>query len=208
MASFTINALQVNFESVLSMDNIELVKMFRSLEESGLRGFLGVSGSVFEGSLTDFFANASFITGPVGPGDGPACRAPAMGDRSRAADVKKPWASRVVSHGLGPGANAPRPRGVPMSHVCHKHHPGQCMMGSGGCYHYKEPVHVSKDCPRRRQSTGRFYVMQAEAVDPDTTLLTGILLYNFRRFRDFGMMVFGCFKYCMLSRALPGDSMP
>ncbi|KZV14285.1 RNA-directed DNA methylation 4 [Dorcoceras hygrometricum] len=61
MASFTVNALQVNFESVLSMDNAGMVKMFKSLEELGLRVFLGASGSVFEGALTEFFANATFI---------------------------------------------------------------------------------------------------------------------------------------------------
>ncbi|KZV49319.1 hypothetical protein F511_38899 [Dorcoceras hygrometricum] len=62
MASFTVNALQVNFESVLSMDNAGMVKMFKSLEESGLRVFLGASGSVLEGALTEFFANATVIT--------------------------------------------------------------------------------------------------------------------------------------------------
>ncbi|KZV42275.1 hypothetical protein F511_13885 [Dorcoceras hygrometricum] len=42
-----------------------MVKMFRSLEESGLRGFLGVSGSVFEGALIEFFTNASVIVGTI-----------------------------------------------------------------------------------------------------------------------------------------------
>ncbi|KZV17991.1 hypothetical protein F511_21147 [Dorcoceras hygrometricum] len=65
MASFIVNALQVNFESVLSMEDAGMVRMFRSLEQSGLRGFLGVSGSVFEGTLTQFFANASMIVGTV-----------------------------------------------------------------------------------------------------------------------------------------------
>ncbi|KZV32871.1 hypothetical protein F511_23997 [Dorcoceras hygrometricum] len=65
MASFTVTALQVNIESMLSMDNAGMVKMFKSLEESGLRGFLGASGSVFEGALTEFFANASVIAGTI-----------------------------------------------------------------------------------------------------------------------------------------------
>ncbi|KZV32449.1 hypothetical protein F511_15707 [Dorcoceras hygrometricum] len=64
MASFTVSALQVNFESVLSMDNAGMVKMFKSLEESGFRGFL-VSGSVFEGALTELFANTSIIAGTI-----------------------------------------------------------------------------------------------------------------------------------------------
>ncbi|KZV15759.1 hypothetical protein F511_32157 [Dorcoceras hygrometricum] len=65
MAYFTVNALQVNLESVLSMDNAGMVKMFKSLEESGMRGFLGVSGSVFEGALIEFFANAKVIVGTI-----------------------------------------------------------------------------------------------------------------------------------------------
>ncbi|KZV33722.1 hypothetical protein F511_26485 [Dorcoceras hygrometricum] len=39
--TFIVNALQVNFESVLSMEHAVMVKMFQSLEESGLKGFLG-----------------------------------------------------------------------------------------------------------------------------------------------------------------------
>ncbi|KZV29341.1 hypothetical protein F511_18492 [Dorcoceras hygrometricum] len=54
MASFVVNTLQVNFDSVLNMDNAGMVKMFKSLEESGLRGLLGVSGSVFEDALSHF----------------------------------------------------------------------------------------------------------------------------------------------------------
>ncbi|KZV19196.1 hypothetical protein F511_19076 [Dorcoceras hygrometricum] len=65
MDYFTVNALQVNFEYVLSMDIAGMVKMFKSLEESGLRGFLGVSGSVFEGDLIEFFANATVIAGTI-----------------------------------------------------------------------------------------------------------------------------------------------
>ncbi|KZV29444.1 hypothetical protein F511_28400 [Dorcoceras hygrometricum] len=32
-----------------------MVNMFKSLEASGLKGFLGISGSVFEGALIEFF---------------------------------------------------------------------------------------------------------------------------------------------------------
>ncbi|KZV30933.1 hypothetical protein F511_24613, partial [Dorcoceras hygrometricum] len=42
-----------------------VVKMFKSMEESGFRGFLGVSGSVFVGALTEFFANTAVIGGTI-----------------------------------------------------------------------------------------------------------------------------------------------
>ncbi|KZV52482.1 EH domain-containing protein 1 [Dorcoceras hygrometricum] len=42
-----------------------MVKMFKSLEESGLRGFLGASGSVFEDALSEFFANVTVIVGTI-----------------------------------------------------------------------------------------------------------------------------------------------
>ncbi|KZV54835.1 hypothetical protein F511_39140 [Dorcoceras hygrometricum] len=65
MASFAVNALQVNFESVLSMEDAGMVSMSRILEKSGLRGFLGILGSVFEEALNQFFANASVIAGKI-----------------------------------------------------------------------------------------------------------------------------------------------
>ncbi|KZV40619.1 hypothetical protein F511_23415 [Dorcoceras hygrometricum] len=61
MASFVVNALRVNFDSVLSMDDAGMVRMFKSLEKSGLRGFLGVSRSIFEEDLNQFFDNSSVI---------------------------------------------------------------------------------------------------------------------------------------------------
>ncbi|KZV52022.1 hypothetical protein F511_10242 [Dorcoceras hygrometricum] len=47
------------------MDDAGMVRMFKSLETSGLRGFLGVSGLVFEEVLNQLFANASVIVGTV-----------------------------------------------------------------------------------------------------------------------------------------------
>ncbi|KZV38803.1 hypothetical protein F511_22121 [Dorcoceras hygrometricum] len=43
------------------MDDAGMVRMFKSLEKSGLRGFLRVSGSVFEEALNQFIANTSVI---------------------------------------------------------------------------------------------------------------------------------------------------
>ncbi|KZV40210.1 hypothetical protein F511_39251 [Dorcoceras hygrometricum] len=65
MDSFVVNALQVNFDSVLSMEDAGIVRMFNSLAKSGLRGFLGVPGSVFEEALNQFFANATVIAGTI-----------------------------------------------------------------------------------------------------------------------------------------------
>ncbi|KZV19255.1 hypothetical protein F511_36554 [Dorcoceras hygrometricum] len=64
-ASFNVNDLQVNFKSMLGMDHVGMVKMFKSLEESGVKVFLGVSGSVYEGALIEFFVSAKVITGTI-----------------------------------------------------------------------------------------------------------------------------------------------
>ncbi|KZV32653.1 hypothetical protein F511_36384 [Dorcoceras hygrometricum] len=60
-ASLFINAMQVNFKSVLAMEHAGMVRMFKSLEETWLKGFLEVSSSVFVGAVIEFFANAKVI---------------------------------------------------------------------------------------------------------------------------------------------------
>ncbi|KZV34450.1 hypothetical protein F511_24707 [Dorcoceras hygrometricum] len=52
------NSLQVNFESVLSFPSRGIVKMFKALESSGLKGFLGCTVVVYEENLQEFFSNA------------------------------------------------------------------------------------------------------------------------------------------------------
>ncbi|KZV33798.1 hypothetical protein F511_30510 [Dorcoceras hygrometricum] len=56
-ASLTQNALQVNFDLVLSPSDDGLVSMLKTLESSGLRGFLGCTAAINEEDLVAFFAN-------------------------------------------------------------------------------------------------------------------------------------------------------
>ncbi|KZV25591.1 splicing factor 3B subunit 1-like [Dorcoceras hygrometricum] len=58
-SSLIANALQVNFDSVLGIpDNDGMVKMFRALESTGLRGFLGCPSVLYEKELEQFFDTA------------------------------------------------------------------------------------------------------------------------------------------------------
>ncbi|KZV31099.1 dystroglycan-like [Dorcoceras hygrometricum] len=59
------NAQHVDFDSVLAMDDPDMVSMFEALEASGLRGFLGCPAVVYEDALVDFFENASVRNGVV-----------------------------------------------------------------------------------------------------------------------------------------------
>ncbi|XP_073120751.1 uncharacterized protein [Henckelia pumila] len=71
---------------------------------------------------------------------------------------------------------APKTGGVPLCPQCQRPHSSQCLIGSNVCYHSKEPGHVTYNCPRKRNTTGRVFVMQAEEADPDTYLITGRIL--------------------------------
>ncbi|KZV45768.1 hypothetical protein F511_39913 [Dorcoceras hygrometricum] len=64
-ASFFINAMQVDFASVLAMEHTGMAKMFKSLEDTGLKGFLEASSSMFEGAVTELFANVKVIAGKI-----------------------------------------------------------------------------------------------------------------------------------------------
>ncbi|KZV57423.1 hypothetical protein F511_04860 [Dorcoceras hygrometricum] len=60
MASLLIdNAIQIYFDSVYGMADEGMVQMFKALESSGLRGFLGCSSAIYEAALVEFFQNAS-----------------------------------------------------------------------------------------------------------------------------------------------------
>ncbi|KZV48382.1 hypothetical protein F511_30145 [Dorcoceras hygrometricum] len=58
-SSLIANALQVNFDSVLGFpDNDGIVNMFKALESTGLRGFLGCPSVLYEQALEQFFDTA------------------------------------------------------------------------------------------------------------------------------------------------------
>ncbi|KZV15662.1 P-ATPase family transporter: calcium ion [Dorcoceras hygrometricum] len=58
-SAFITNALQVNFDSVLGIsDNDEMVNMFKALESTGLRDFLGCPSILYEQKLEQFFDTA------------------------------------------------------------------------------------------------------------------------------------------------------
>ncbi|KZV26599.1 hypothetical protein F511_24525 [Dorcoceras hygrometricum] len=60
-ASFFNNAMKVDFESVLTMEHTIMDKMIKSLEDTGLKGFLEASGSIYEANVVEFFSNEKFI---------------------------------------------------------------------------------------------------------------------------------------------------
>ncbi|KZV39263.1 zinc finger CCCH domain-containing protein 64-like [Dorcoceras hygrometricum] len=63
-ASFFVNAMQVNFISVLTMENSGMVRIFKSLEGTRLKGFWR-HDSVNESAVVEFFANAKVIAGTI-----------------------------------------------------------------------------------------------------------------------------------------------
>ncbi|XP_073158686.1 uncharacterized protein [Henckelia pumila] len=62
------------------------------------------------------------------------------------------------------GAAAPNAGGLNFCRQCQRPHSGQCMVGSVRCYYCKEPGHISRNCPQKKQTTGRLFVMHAEEV--------------------------------------------
>ncbi|KZV23041.1 hypothetical protein F511_28711 [Dorcoceras hygrometricum] len=64
-SSLFVNTLQVNFDFALTMEHNGMIKMFISLEESGLKEFLEASDSIFEEAVVEFFANSKVIAGTI-----------------------------------------------------------------------------------------------------------------------------------------------
>ncbi|XP_073120681.1 uncharacterized protein [Henckelia pumila] len=71
---------------------------------------------------------------------------------------------------------APNAIAHPICPKCQKMHSGPCLLGAGVCFHCREPGHQIANCPRKKNTAGRVFVMQAEEVDPDTSLITGRIL--------------------------------
>ncbi|KZV57415.1 hypothetical protein F511_04852 [Dorcoceras hygrometricum] len=64
--AFITNALQVNFDSVLGIsDNDEMVNMFKALESTGLRRFMGCPSVLYEQELEQFFDTALVQDGDI-----------------------------------------------------------------------------------------------------------------------------------------------
>ncbi|KZV30417.1 hypothetical protein F511_13001 [Dorcoceras hygrometricum] len=65
-SSFITYALQINFDSVLEIiDNVEMVSMFKTLESTGLKGFLGCPSVLYERELEQFFDTAMVKDGDI-----------------------------------------------------------------------------------------------------------------------------------------------
>ncbi|KZV51641.1 hypothetical protein F511_20558 [Dorcoceras hygrometricum] len=65
-SAYISNALQINFYSVLGIqDNDGMLNMFKALEDSGLRGFLGCPSVLYEQELEQFFDTAIVQDGDI-----------------------------------------------------------------------------------------------------------------------------------------------
>ncbi|KZV45445.1 delphilin-like [Dorcoceras hygrometricum] len=65
-STFIANSYQVNFDSVLSIpDHDGMLNMFKALEASGLRGFLGCESVLYEKELEKFFDTALVQDGDI-----------------------------------------------------------------------------------------------------------------------------------------------
>ncbi|XP_073137324.1 uncharacterized protein [Henckelia pumila] len=57
------------------------------------------------------------------------------------------------------------------------------LAGAGVCFKCKKPGHMARECLElRRPMHSRVFVMQAEEADPDTTLITELVLFNINLF--------------------------
>ncbi|KZV22883.1 hypothetical protein F511_08863 [Dorcoceras hygrometricum] len=64
-SSLFVNTLHVEFTSVLTMEHGGMVRLFKTLEDTGLRGFLEGTTPIFESAVVEFFSNARVIAGTI-----------------------------------------------------------------------------------------------------------------------------------------------
>ncbi|KZV26252.1 hypothetical protein F511_19828 [Dorcoceras hygrometricum] len=64
-SSLFVNTLQVDFTSVLTMEHAGMVRMFKTLEDTRLRGFLEGTTPVFESAVVEYFSNSRVLAGTI-----------------------------------------------------------------------------------------------------------------------------------------------
>ncbi|KZV29296.1 hypothetical protein F511_22994 [Dorcoceras hygrometricum] len=64
-SSLYVNTFQVDFKSVLTMEHAGMVRMFKTLEDTELHGFLEGNTPIFESAVVEFFSNARVIAGTI-----------------------------------------------------------------------------------------------------------------------------------------------
>ncbi|KZV14176.1 T-complex protein 1 subunit alpha [Dorcoceras hygrometricum] len=64
-SSLFVNTFQVDFTSVLTMEYAGMVRMFKTLEDTGLHGFLEGTTPIFESTVVEFFSNVRVIAGTI-----------------------------------------------------------------------------------------------------------------------------------------------
>ncbi|KZV41207.1 hypothetical protein F511_17166 [Dorcoceras hygrometricum] len=64
-SSLFVNTLQVDFTSVLTMEHAGMVRMFKTLKDTGLRGFLEATTPVFESAVVEYFSNSRVLAGTI-----------------------------------------------------------------------------------------------------------------------------------------------
>ena len=63
--SLSHNILLVDFESISSLEHPSVLAMFRSLEASGLKRFIGGATTIYEDAVREFFKNVKMVSGKI-----------------------------------------------------------------------------------------------------------------------------------------------
>ncbi|KZV44583.1 hypothetical protein F511_11269 [Dorcoceras hygrometricum] len=65
VSDLVVDRIGVDFASVLVMEHTGMARMFKTLADTGLKGFLSGSGSVYESAVVEFYANAMVVVGTI-----------------------------------------------------------------------------------------------------------------------------------------------